>query len=68
MAVVSFADQEEQQWADSFRTVKKSAQEERKRHIVILEMTSHLSFSDKEEVMRTCAYLYDAGYRKQAPP
>jgi len=65
MAVVSFVDQEELQWADSFRTAEQAAHQDRERHSAILDMTSHLSFSDKEAIMRTCGYLYDAGYRKQ---
>ena len=68
MGVVSFTDQEELQWADSFRTAEQAAEQERERHDAILDMTSHLSFSDKEAIMRTCANLYDAGYRKQVTP
>lgn len=68
MAVVSFLDQEELQWVDTFRTAEQAAIEERERHNAILEMTGHLSFSDKEAITRTCASLYDAGYRKQVAP
>lgn len=49
-----------------FRPIRTQEQiEAEERDAYVLDMTSHISFSDYKEARRICGELYDAGYRKQ---
>ncbi|MBT1266428.1 hypothetical protein HX815_11165 [Pseudomonas sp. E6002] len=67
MAVVSFLDQEELQWATEFRSPKQIAADERRAEIKHIQAASVVNCGPYI-TENAAAAIYDAGYRKEVSP
>ncbi|WP_421551795.1 hypothetical protein [Pseudomonas yamanorum] len=67
MAVVSFLDQEELQWATEFRSPKQIAADERRAEIKHIQAASVVNCGPYITESAAAA-IYDAGYRKEVSP